>query len=100
MLKVRKAPKKVDETALIEEVKECLTDTAIKEDVSNRLNDLMQIGGWSNKSLARISGLSDTTIRRILNEEQDVTLETLHKICLALDIKLSEFLNNKVGWKE
>ena len=60
----------------------------------------MQIGGWSNKSLARISGLSDTTIRRILIEEQDVTLETLHKICLALDIKLSEFLNNKVGWKE
>ncbi len=91
---------KVDETALIKEVKECLTDTAIKEDVSDWLNDLMQIGGWSNKSLARISGLSDTTIRRILIEEQDVTLETLHKICLALDIKLSEFLNNKVGWKE
>ena len=26
---------KVDETALIKEVKECLTDTAIKEDVSD-----------------------------------------------------------------
>jgi DNA-binding Xre family transcriptional regulator len=99
MLQVRKAPNKGDKIALIEEIKVCLIDTNIKEDVRNRLYDLMQIGGWSNKSLALISGLSDTTIRRILNEEQDVTLETLHKICLALDIKLSEFLENNVGWK-
>lgn len=98
MLIVRKAPNKKNECDLVEEIKEQLSISNIKEDIGIRLLELMKQGGWSNRCLARISGLSDTTIRRIIEEKQDVTVETLHKICLALDVKLNEFMNDSVGW--
>jgi DNA-binding Xre family transcriptional regulator len=97
---VRKMPSKKFEGEIIAEVKEKLIFSNIAEDIGWRLKILMKQGGWTNKSLARVSGLSDTTIRRILTFTQDITVEALHKICLALDITLDQFWNINVGWHQ
>ena len=97
---VRKKPSKKDEADVIVEVREKLIDSNIREDIGYRLKDMMEQGGWKKKSLARVSGLSDTTIRRIVMLKQDITVEALHKICLAFDITLDQFWNINVGWHQ
>ena len=97
---IRKMPSKKEEGDVITEIQEKLFVSNIGEDIGCRLKDLMLQGGWTNKSLARVSGLSDTTIRRIVMFKQDVTVEALHKICLAFDITLDQFWNINVGWHQ
>lgn len=81
------------------ELEEKMEITNIKEDISCRLKSYMEIGNWTNRSLAEVTGLSDTTIGGILNETQNVTVENLHRICLALDEKIYVFLNS-LGWHQ
>lgn len=46
----------------------------------------------SNVELANVSDVSEGTIRRILNGDQNVSIHLLKKVCDALDIKLSDLL--------
>ena len=73
--------------------------TNIKEDLSDRLKNLMKEQNWTSRSLGKVSGVSYKTILGILNEKQNITVENLHKICLALDIKIYDFLKD-LGWHQ
>jgi len=46
----------------------------------------------SNVELANVCDVAESTIRRILQGEQNISLKVLKRICEALDIKMSELL--------
>lgn len=46
----------------------------------------------SNVEFADVSNLTETSIRRILQGKQNVSLKTLKNICEALEIKISDLL--------
>lgn len=81
------------------EIDEKLKISNIAEDISVVLQSYMLDQGWSARSLGEVTRLGDSTIRRVLKYNSNVTIENLHKICLALGITLSEFLEN-VGYQE
>lgn len=80
-------------------IDEKLKISNIPEDISVILRSYMLNQNWSARSLGEVTRLGDSTIRRILNYNSNITIENLHKICLALGITLSEFLEN-VGYQE
>lgn len=64
----------------------------IRQKLADKLDQITVKNGWSLRSLGIVSGVSDTTIRRILKCDQDISIDKLYRICLAMDIKLSDFL--------
>jgi transcriptional regulator with XRE-family HTH domain len=46
----------------------------------------------SNVEFANVCNVGETTIRRILLGEQNISINLLKKICEALDIKMSDLL--------
>jgi transcriptional regulator with XRE-family HTH domain len=46
----------------------------------------------SNVEFANVSDVNESTIRRILRGEQNISLKVLKRICEALDIKMSDLL--------
>ncbi len=46
----------------------------------------------SNVEFANVCDVSEGTIRRILQGEQNISVKVLKRICEALDIKMSELL--------
>lgn len=66
----------------------------IRQKIADKLDQVTVKNGWSLRGLGIVSGVSDTTIRRILKCEQDIAVDKLHRICLAMGIKLSDFLQD------
>ena len=46
----------------------------------------------SNVEFANVSNVSEVTIRRILQGEQNISIKVLKRICEALEIKMSDLL--------
>lgn len=46
----------------------------------------------SNVEFAYVCDVSETTIRRILSGEQNISVKILERICEALEIKISDLL--------
>ena len=51
----------------------------------------------SNVEFANVCNVNESTIRRVLNGEQNISIKVLKCICEALDIKLSELLK-EIGY--
>jgi len=58
--------------------------------LAKTIRDEMQKGNWSGRALAGVVGVEEITIRRLRKGQQNVSIEILSKLCLALDIKLSD----------
>lgn len=48
----------------------------------------------SNSEFADISGVNEKTIRRIYSGKQNLTIKVLEKICIALEIKISDLFKS------
>jgi transcriptional regulator with XRE-family HTH domain len=46
----------------------------------------------SNVELANVCDVAESTIRRILQGEQNISVKVLKRVCEALNIKMSELL--------
>ncbi len=46
----------------------------------------------SNVEFANVCDVGESTIRRILQGEQNITIKVLKRLCEALDIKISELM--------
>lgn len=58
-----------------------------------RLNEILSDKGVSQRELGRMTGLRPNTINHLCSGEVDrIYLETLEKVCLALDVKIEEVL--------
>lgn len=65
--------------------------------IANNLKEKMAQDGWSARSLGKVTGISDTTIRRILKGSQNISIDYLLIICIALEMELCEMLKRKVS---
>ena len=67
---------------------------AKKEDTQVKLGNFIRkkMSGKfdSNVELANVSNVAESTIRRILAGEQNITIKVLEQICEALEIKVSD----------
>lgn len=59
--------------------------------VVERLNELMKKQGLTDYQLAKLSGLSTSTIANMRKRNTTPTVPTLESICEALNISLSQF---------
>lgn len=46
----------------------------------------------SNVEFSNVCDVAESTIRRILNGEQNISIKVLNRICESLDIKMSDLL--------
>lgn len=56
-----------------------------------RLNQILQMQGWSRYRLSKESGLSESTITNIFTRGNIPTISTLEIICKSMNITLSQF---------
>lgn len=64
-----------------------------KFDVTTRIKELCVNKGISFYRLSKISGIPQTTLTNMLNRGTTPSIFTLEKICIALDISLSQFFD-------
>ena len=60
-------------------------------DVIARINEIMKQQGLTNYQLAKISGLSQSTLTNMSTRNTTPTIPTLENICDSLNISLSQF---------
>ena len=61
--------------------------------VGERIRQLRENLGLSNRQLAKKAGLSQPVMNRIENGNRKADIETIEKICDALEITLTDFFN-------
>ena len=61
-------------------------------DVLEKIKKLQQAHGYSNKQLAKASGLSPSTLQGLYNRNNLPTLPTLTAICTGLGITLAQLI--------
>ena len=65
--------------------------------LGNHIGKLAATKFKSNVEFANVCDLSETTIRRILQGKQNLSINVLKRICEALNIKMSELLKDVGG---
>ncbi|MGP8217482.1 MAG: helix-turn-helix domain-containing protein [Bacteroidia bacterium] len=58
--------------------------------IGNHLRKRVREKYRSNVEFANVSNVAESTVRRILAGEQNITIKVLQQICEALDIKVSD----------
>lgn len=66
------------------------------EAINKRISQLCKIRGMSYYRLAKKSGLSESVLSSIRREKNLPSLDTLEKICKAVNITISEFFNSEL----
>ena len=66
----------------------------IKNNLAKRVRVLRKTMSLSQEKLALSCGLDRTFVNHIEHASRNVTLETLHKVSLGLNVTLSELLEN------
>ena len=61
------------------------------ESVLKKIEELMRQRGYTKYKLAKLSGISKSTITTIFNKRSTVSLYNLSRICCAFNLTLSEF---------
>lgn len=62
--------------------------------VINRSRELADAKGMSINHLCKISHVSNSTISKFFNDPNaSITIDTLEKLCIGLDISIDEFFN-------
>ena len=64
-------------------------------DVVKRINDIMKNQGMSRYQLAKISGLSQSTLSNMNTRNTTPSIPTVEMICNALNISLAQFFANE-----
>lgn len=64
-------------------------------DVVKRINDIMKKQGLTHYQLAKLSGLSQSTISNMNNRNTTPSIPTVENICNALNMTLSQFFSNE-----
>ena len=59
----------------------------------NKIQQLMEMNGWTKYRLSKEAGLSQSTVRNLFVRNNDPTLSTLEAICKAFGITLSQFFS-------
>lgn len=68
------------------------TISIVEKEVAKRLRSARQKAELSQSDLAEAAGIERKTVNRIENGHFSPNLETLTRLCSALDTKLSAFL--------
>jgi putative transcriptional regulator len=58
--------------------------------MSSRILDILAQKQWSQRRLARESGLDPVYVNRIINERKDIRLSTAHRLARALNCRIEE----------
>ncbi len=66
-------------------------------DVLERIALLRDERGWTNYKLAKVTGISQTTIGHMFSRNTQPTIATLELICAGLGITLSQFFSDEHG---
>ena len=67
----------------------------IEEYVAGNINDLCKKRHVSKYRLAQLTGIAQSSLGRIIANESTPSLQTLEKICSALDVTLSQFFQDE-----
>ena len=67
----------------------------IEEYVAGNINDLCKKRHVSKYRLAQLTGIAQSSLGRIIANESSPSLQTLEKICSALDVTLSQFFQDE-----
>jgi transcriptional regulator with XRE-family HTH domain len=67
-----------------------------KEQIVEKIQRLRMEKGYSMCKLAKLSGISQTGYNHIELRKTDMNVQTLQKICDALEISMSEFFNEPI----
>ena len=70
------------------------------ESVLKKIEELMRQRGYTKYKLAKLSGISKSTVTTIFNKRSTVSLYNLSQICRAFGLTLSEFLAMLEGKSE
>ncbi|MBU5616242.1 cupin domain-containing protein [Psychrobacter sp. TAE2020] len=70
----------------------------VEEDIGKKINQLRLTKGFSQRKLARLAGLTNTSISAIERNKVSPAINTLKAILLVLDSDLSTFFSD--DWKE
>ena len=68
-----------------------MEDKILNSNTARRIRVLRQLKGWSQETLAHSSGLSVVYIGQLERQEKVPTVETIGKLCNALEISLPRF---------
>lgn len=70
----------------------------VKTAISNKVKQLMSEQGLNSTTLSKLSKVSKKTINNIVsNNNNNVTLTTISKLCKVLNISVSEFFDDIVN---
>lgn len=67
----------------------------IEEYIAGNIKDLCKKRHVSKYRLAQLTGIAQSSLGRIIANESTPSLQTLEKICSALDVTLSQFSRMK-----
>lgn len=65
----------------------------ILKKLGERIKQLRKEAGISQEKLAELAGLDRTYINSVENGRRNISIINMEKICIALEISLTEFFN-------
>ena len=71
-----------------------IKEGGIYMEIYERLKELLEMRGWSIYKFAQVSGIPYSTLKQILQNKHNPSIDTLITICDALNMTLSQFLAN------
>lgn len=87
-----------DDISNVDELTERETDDSAKEDIGKKINQLRLAKGYSQRKLAKLSGLTNTSISSIERNKVSPAVNTLKAILAVLGSDLATFFSDE--WKE
>ena len=66
-----------------------------KEQIVEKIQKLREEKGYTMNKLATLSGMAYTNYHRIETKKTDMTIQTLQKICDALEISMKDFFDEE-----
>lgn len=66
------------------------------QSIHQRIEQLCKQKGWSYYRLAKEAGFQQSTLKSITTEKYMPSLYTLNKICIALNITMSDFFDTSI----
>lgn len=67
-----------------------------KEQIVEKIQKLREEKGYSMNKLAKLAGISQTEYNHIEQRKRDMNVQTLQKICDALEISMRDFFDESV----
>lgn len=68
----------------------------ILKKLGERIKQLRKEAGISQEKLAELAGLDRTYVNSVENGKRNISIINMEKICIALEISLSDFFNTDI----